>query len=130
MQGSTNGVVRGQGMQAQAVTNLYCSAHFESFLASLMYLSGIARGSLLLANRKPTGAAAENVLGVCPNRCQNVLLEGSLPLQSIVPNLTLDVTDMRFEAPTKPSPSVVFSLAHSTIHGSPPKNTCIDTDDA
>ena len=45
------------------LANLYFSAQSESFLASLIYLSGIATGSLLFANRKPTGAAAENALG-------------------------------------------------------------------
>jgi hypothetical protein len=61
---------------------------------------------------------------VSPKRCQNVLFDGSLPLQSMVPKCTCDVTDMRLDAPKNPPPIVTFSLAHCSIHGSPPKNTC------
>ena len=103
---------------------LYFSAHSDSFRASLMYLSGISSGSLLLATRKPTGADVEKARLVFPKRFQKVLFEGSLPSQSRVPNFTLDVTDMRFDAVRNASLIVTFSFAHCSIQGSPPKNTC------
>jgi len=91
-----------------------------------MYFSGIASGSLLFEKRKPTGATAEKGLGICPKRCQNVLFDGSLPLQSMAPNFMFDVTDRRLDAPRNPSAIVTFSFAHCSIQGSPPKKTCMD----
>lgn len=70
------------------------------------------------------GAVDEKDFGVSPNLCQNVLFDGSLPLQSMVPKCTCDITDMRFDAPKNPPPIVTFSLAHCSIQGSPPKKTC------